>query len=227
MGKHHERCSAFLKAIAIRAHTAGAFVLVDSTIGNPWHYSPFESGADWVVHSSSKSLSGKNNHLGGVLFANPNDQISTQEIQANSFEMDPEETLILEQNLIDFSARITKMAENAKIVAEFLEAHHQVEKIYLPQNLKNGNGHVISFILKDESEQRARVFYDHCSIETKGPSMGFEKSMLMPYALITRYFDSESTLASLGLSRYLMRLSVGTENANDIVDHLANGLNKL
>ncbi len=216
-----------LEAITTRAHACGAIVLVDSTIGSPWHCSPFESSADWVVHSSSKSLSGKNNHLGGVLFANPNTQIPTQRIQTAPFEMDPEETVILEQNLVDFSARIAKMSKNAKIVAEFLGTHHQVQKIYLPQNLKNGNGHVISFVLKDESEQRARVFYDHCAIETKGPSMGYERTMLMPYTLITRYFDSENTLTSLGLSRYLMRLSVGTENAKEIVKHLENGLNKL
>ncbi|MCW0482297.1 PLP-dependent transferase [Gaoshiqia sediminis] len=216
-----------LRQIVTRAHAVGAEVLVDSTIASPWHYSPFEFGADWIVHSSTKSLSGKNNHLGGVLFANPGSPNAEQKIQAEAFAMNPEESSVLEHNLNDFPERIARMAENAAVVTQFLQNHPQIARVFSPQGLKNGNGHVVSFRLKNESEQRATAFYDHCTITIKGPSMGFEKSMLMPYALITRYFDSDSTLESLGLSRYLMRLSVGAENVKNTLAHLVDGLNKL
>lgn len=214
-----------LQKIVEQAHKVGALVMVDSTIASPWHYSPFEYGADIVVHSTTKSLSGKNNHLGGVVFVNPDLGELAERIIYQPFAMDDEEAGILDQNLDYFKERVTKMEKNASKIVEYLSSHFEIEKVYYPRNLKRGNGHIISFRLKNETFLRARAFYDNCTIVTKGPSMGFEKSMVMPYSLMTRYDDTDETLAQLDLSRFLMRLSVGTENASDIIRHLANGLN--
>jgi cystathionine beta-lyase/cystathionine gamma-synthase len=214
-----------LREIVKQAHTAGAIVMVDSTIATPWHFSPFEHETDVIVHSTSKSLSGKNNHMGGVLFINPGCAHLTEKIIYEPFLMDTEESEILIENLKDFQGRIIKMEENAVRIVEYLIRHNEVKKVYYPEGLIHGNGHVISFVLKDETLQHARVFYDNCTLEVKGPSMGFEKTMLMPYALMTRYFDTDDELASLGLSRYIMRLSVGTEDVDEIITHLGNGLN--
>ncbi|WP_291125324.1 PLP-dependent transferase [Flavobacterium sp. UBA6031] len=214
-----------LASIVNLAHKKGAVVIVDSTIASPFHFSPFEYDVDIIVHSTSKSLSGKNNHMGGVLFVNSQRPDLAQNILHLPFELDVDEEIILLENLRNFTERIQKMSENAIKIVEYLMNNPIVSKAYYPTGLKNGNGHVVSFELKDDSYEIAEVFYDNCTIQTKGPSMGLEKSMLMPYALITHYHDSIETLVSLGLKRYIMRLSVGTENPDIIIQNLANGLN--
>lgn len=216
-----------LKMIVEKAHAVGALVMVDSTIATPWHFSPLVAGADIVVHSSSKSLSGRNDHLGGVLFVQPDMPQLADRINPEPFGMDEEELQILMDELADFPVRIAQMFKNAAQTAVFLSKHPEVEKVYYPEGLNNGNSHVISFELKEESLQRAAMFYDHCNIEIKAPSMGYEKTMLMPFSLVTQYNESKETLAKQSLTRYLMRLSVGTEKVEDIIGHLENGLSAL
>src|SRR3989344_5402586 len=91
-----------LESIVRAAHNKGAVVIVDSTIASPYHFSPFEFGADIIVHSTTKSLSGKNNHMGGVLFVNPSSPDLAEKIHHSIFMVDEEEGLILEENLKSF-----------------------------------------------------------------------------------------------------------------------------
>ena len=119
------------------------------------------------------------------------------------------------------------MAENAEKIVEYLMSNSSVAKVYYPTGLKHGNGHVVSFELINDSFETAEVFYDNCTIPIKGPSMGFEKTMLMPYSLITHYHDNNVTLAEMGLKRYLMRLSVGTEDQDAIIRDLASGFSAI
>ena len=95
--------------------------------------------------------------------------------------------------------------------------------VYYPTELKHGNGHVVSFELQADNYEVAENFYDNCTIPIKGPGMGFQSTMLMPYSLITHYHDNNVTLAEMGLKRYLMKLSVGTEDSDAIIRDLASG----
>lgn len=212
-----------LASIVQQAHAKGAVVIVDSTIASPFHFSPFDFDVDIIIHSTSKSLSGKNNHIGGVLFVNPQNPELAKKILHLPFEMDDDEGIVLSENLRSFPKRIKKMAENAEKIVEYLMSNSSVTKVYYPPGLKHGNGHVVSFELINDSYETAEAFYDNCTIPIKGPSMGFEKTMLMPYSLITHYHDNNVTLAEMGLKRYLMRLSTGTENPDVIIQGLASG----
>ena len=216
-----------LESIVRAAHNKGAVVIVDSTIASPYHFSPFEFGADIIVHSTTKSLSGKNNHMGGVLFVNPRSPSLVKKIRHSLFVIDEEESLILEENLKSFPDRIKRMANNAEEVAEYLLHNKNISRVYYPEGLKNGGGHVISFELKGDDFRIAELFYDNCTLPTKGPSMGYERTMLMPYTLITHFSDSDGDVAKIGLKRYLMRLSVGTESADEIIGHLSRGIRVL
>lgn len=212
-----------LESIVSEAHGKGASVIVDSTIASPHHYSPFEFGADIVIHSTTKSLSGKNNHMGGVLFVNPSSYKLAEKIHPSIFMIDEEESLVLEDNLRSFPERIKTMAENGRQVADYLRNIKCVSKIYYPDKLNNSNGHVISFELKDDDFKTAEAFYDNCTLFVKGPSMGYEKTMLMPYTLITHFSYSDDDLIRMGLKRHLMRLSVGTECVYETIRHLSDG----
>jgi len=213
-----------LESIAQEAHDKEAVVIVDSTISSPYHFSPFEFGADIIIHSTTKSLSGKNNHMGGVLFVNPYSPDLAKKIHHSIFKIDGEEGLILEENLKSFPDRIKRMAINAEKVAEYLLHNKNISRIYYPKGLKNGRGHVISFELKEDDFRTAEAFYDNCTLPIKGPSMGYERTMLMPYTLITHFSDSDKDLAKIRLKRYLMRLSVGIESSDEIIGHLSSGI---
>jgi cystathionine beta-lyase/cystathionine gamma-synthase len=212
-----------LKTLVHQAHKKGAVVIVDSTIATPFHFSPFDFDVDVIIHSTSKALSGKNDHIGGVLFVNPRTPELAQKIVHWPFELDVDERIVLAENLKTFSDRIQKMEANAEKIVEYLRHNPHISKVYYPNGLKHGNGHVVSFELQDDNYKVAETFYDNCTIPIKGPSMGFQNTMLMPYSLITHYHDNNVTLADMGLKRYLMRLSVGTENSDAIIRDLASG----
>lgn len=216
-----------LKTLVNQAHKKGAVVIVDSTIATPCHFSPFDFDVDVIIHSTSKALSGKNDHIGGVLFVNPQNPELAKKILHFPFEMYDDERIVLSENLRSFPERIKKMAENTEKIVEYLMSNSSVAKVYYPTGLKHGNGHVVSFELINDSFETAEVFYDNCTIPIKGPSMGFEKTMLMPYSLITHYHDNNVTLAEMGLKRYLMRLSVGTEDQDAIIRDLASGFSAI
>lgn len=216
-----------LKSLIRQAHKKGAVVIVDSTIATPFHFSPFDFDADIIIHSTSKALSGKNDHIGGVLFVNPHTPELAQKIVHWPFELDVDERIVLAENLKTFRGRIQKMEANAEKIVEYLRHNAHVSKVYYPNGLKHGNGHVMSFELQDDNYKVAEIFYDNCTIPIKGPSMGFHNTMLMPYSLITHYHDNNVTLADMGLKRYLMRLSAGTEDPDAIIRDLASGFSAI
>lgn len=216
-----------LKTLVNQAHKKGALVIVDSTIATPYHFSPFDVDVDVIIHSTSKALSGKNDHIGGVLFVNPRTPELAQKIVHWPFELDTDERIVLAENLKTFTDRIQKMEANAVKIVEYLKRNPHISKVYYPNELKHGNGHVVSFELQDDSYKVAEIFYDNCKIPIKGPSMGFRNTMLMPYSLITHYHDNNVTLAEMGLKRYLMRLSVGTEDPDTIIRDLASGFSAI
>lgn len=213
--------------IVAKAHAVGAVVIVDSTIATPHHFSPFHWDVDIIAHSTSKGINGRNDHMGGLLYINPKKENIADTHLYGIMAIDSEETSTLLKNMSDFEQRITLMDKNARLVKQYLDAQPQVEKVYYPQGLNNGGGHVISFCIRNESLDRARAFYDNCTIKVKGPSMGYADSMLMPYSLMTRYYDTDQELSNLGLTRYLMRLSVGTEDPDTIIGYLQKGFDQL
>lgn len=156
-----------LKALVHQAHKKGAVVIVDSTIATPHHFSPFDFDVDVVIHSSSKALSGKNDHIGGVLFVNPHTPELAQQIVHLPFELDTDERIVLAENLKTFTDRIQKMEANAVKIVEYLRHNPHISKVHYPNGLKHGNGHVVSFKLQDDRYEVAETFYDNCTIPIK------------------------------------------------------------
>ena len=80
---------------------------------------------------------------------------------------------------------------------------------------------------QDNNYKVAETFNNSCTIPIKSTGMSFRNTMLMPYSLITHYHDNNATLADMGLNRYLLRLSVGTENPDAIIRDLASGFSAI
>jgi cystathionine gamma-synthase len=84
---------------------------------------------------------------------------------------------------------------------------------------------LMSFVLKKSTRENAALFYDNITDPIiKGPSLGAENTMLCPYVLLAHYDDTDEELERLGLDRYLIRISVGVEPVDNIIDNIANAL---
>ncbi len=220
------------------AHSKGVKVIVDNTIATPYNFNPFDYGVDIIVHSTTKFLNGKNNHIGGVIFVN-SDEISDNIREFNNLtnlDMNPFDKRTLNRNLRKFEQRMKKINQNSEEVAKFLSQHKAVGNVYYPtlkdnpnygffeKYLSGGSG-LLSFTLKESSAENASKFYDNVlNPILKGPSLGSEKTLLSPYVIMAHYNDSEEKLEQLGFDFYLMRISVGIEPVDKIIKSLENGL---
>lgn len=223
------------------AHSKGVNVIVDNTIATPYNFNPFDYDVDIIVHSTTKFLSGKNNHIGGALLTNDNEL----GIKLNKFNkitnlnMDFNDIKTLSRNIRKFEERMSKINSNSESIANFLNNHKAVKKVYYPilendpnftlskKYLKGGSG-LLSFLLKESTKENAEKFYNNIGPPIlKGPSLGSEKSLLSPYVIMAHYDESKEELQRLGLEFYLMRLSVGIEPVDLIIQSIETALSKI
>jgi len=229
-----------IERVVNAAHAHGAAVLIDSTIATPYNVSPFDYGADLVMHSTTKFLNGLNDHMGGALLVNPASALVSPAKIAGFLRMtasglDREEGKVLLSHMSDFGKRMDCINRNALLIARYLSSLPVVEKVYYPflethtdyerarRYFRHGASGVVSFYLSESTRVRAAQFYDNCAIPGKGPSLGAEETLLCPITLLTYFNASDDELASMGLDRYLMRLSVGTEDPYVIIAQLEAG----
>ncbi len=208
-----------------------ALLGVDATIATPFNWTPLEDGFHLVMHSTSKFLGGKCNHLGGVLITRSRSLLDRlNQICANvDLAMCANQQKILFANLDSFEERMRTININAKIVAQRLDALPQVGRVYYPgihsseqetlanKYLKPGRSGLLSFLLADDSLEALRKFYDRVGPPVaKGPGLGSEISLMCPYVMLAHYNDDSTFLTQHDLPFHLIRLSVGTEPVEDI-----------
>ena len=227
-----------IEKIVKMSHSVDSKVIVDNTIATPYNFNPFDYNVDVVVHSTTKFLSGKNNHIGGVVLTKDHD--CGKKIEAFNklinINMNYNDIRVLTRNIKKFERRMQIINENSYKIANFLSNHKAIKTVYYPgleddpnhflmkKYLKGGSG-LLSFILNESSMENAEKFYDNLLPPVlKGPSLGSEKTLLSPYVIMAHYEDSKEDLERLGFDFYLMRLSIGTENAKKIVNSLKHAL---
>lgn len=218
-------------------------LIVDNSIATPVNCRPLDHGADIVVHSTTKFFSGVNDHGGGsvtVAKAALAEQLAAQQSRWRN-EMSPLEARALWNNIQDLEDRMALFNRNAVAVAQFLEQHPAVSRVYysgLPSHrshrtagrLLNGGSSVVSFVLRDNSLEGLQKMYDPPMQHIiKAPTLGSNHTLMCPYVLIAHYFETDEMLQSLGLSRYLVRVAVGCEQditpvITDLERALAQGL---
>ncbi len=215
-------------------------LVVDNTIATPLNCNPLVLGADYVVHSTTKFFNGANDHGGGLIVLN--DVSAAERIQTYQHQWDnglsPLEGTVLWGHIQDFETRMERFHTNALQVAEFLQQHPAVEKVYFnsipthrtyatAQRLLKGVGSLLSYTLKENTLEGLRKFYDaDLSPIIKAPSLGSDQTLLCPYTLLAHYHEPEEQLAELGLPRYLIRIAVGSEtNIRPVIEALDQALN--
>lgn len=208
-----------IEKIAIVAHEYGAKVVVDNTFYSPIYQNPIPLGADIVVHSATKYLSGHNDVLAGVVVTN--DQATYDKLFYNlnttGPTLSPFDSYLLMRGLKTLKLRMDKSTQNAQAVVEFLQSSPQVKEV-----LYTGKGGMISF--KVANQEKIPTIINSLELITFAESLGGVES-LITYPTTQTHADIPADVrASYGLTDDLLRLSIGIEDVEDLIADLKTAL---
>lgn len=227
-----------IPAIAEVAKAHDVLFIVDNTFATPLHLRPLEHGADAVLHSTTKYLNGHGTLIGGALVARSR---FMEENNLPTFRknlggvMSPFEAWLNLNGLKTFNLRMRRHAENTLKVAEYLEKHEAVEKVYYPgltdhcdhmlaeELLEDGYGGVLSFELKGGYEAGVSLM-DHVELCTLAVSLGTVDTLIQHPASMTHSVIDEDTRREAGITDGLVRLAVGIESPQDVINDLEQAL---
>lgn len=232
-----------IRKVAEIAHAAGAYLIVDSTFATPAATKPLKLGADFVIHSLTKYIGGHGDALGGIIIGSQEYLTPLRKKTAIRFGgvLSPFNAWLILRGIATFPIRMRIHEENALKVATFLESHPKVERVIYPglpshpqyelakRQMNNFSG-MLTFRVKNGSEQ-ARVFAERLQIIHYAVSLGHHRSLIFymnskDLLQTTFRFDTPEQISSW--KEYagdgLFRLSVGLEDADDLIKDLEQAL---
>lgn len=230
-----------IKAVAEIAHTnPNTLVVVDNTFATPFCQKPLELGCDIVVHSVTKYLNGHGDVIAGVVIGKKDmmDQVRLVGVKdMTGAVLGPTEAFYIIRGMKTLELRMERHCANAMKVAEFLEKHPKVEKVYYP-GLKSHEGHdiaakqmaafggIMAFELKGGFEA-GKTLLNNVKMAALAVSLGDAETLIQHPASMTHSpYTKEERLAA-GITDGLVRLSVGLENVEDIIADLEYGLDQI
>ena len=225
-----------IQAISQIAGDNGILHAVDNTFLTPYYQRPLELGADLVIHSTTKYIDGHNATIGGAVVAGSMEiDESLRFIQnATGTIMSPQVAWLTLQGSKTLSVRMEQQSANAMKIAEFLEAHPAVEKVGYPglesfpqielaTRQASGFGAMIWFEVCGGAEA-GRVLMDRVELWSLAESLGSVESLVTHPASMTHADVDEADRLRLGITDGLVRLSVGLEDADDLIEALGAAL---
>jgi cystathionine gamma-synthase len=224
-----------IATLAAMAHRHGAMLAVDNTFASPVNQRPLELGADFVVHSATKYLGGHSDVTAGAI-------MGRQELLAPIWNwrknlgqtIAPETAALLARSLRTLVVRVERQNATAQAVAEAMAHHPQIERVFYP-GLPGFEGHVLA-------QRQMKGFGGMLTIEVKGggaaatrvadrlrlfalaPSLGGAESLVTQPCTTTHHGLSAEERARRGITDGMLRLSVGLEDAADLIEDLDNAL---
>ena len=221
-----------IKNTAEIAHGFKLPVICDNTFASPYNQRPLELGADLVVSSSTKYLGGHSDIVGGSIVIKDQDlygeKIAYLQNAVGAIPS-PFDCYLLTRSIKTLSVRMQKHNENGEKVASFLESHPKITKIHYPgtdQKYKSiaskqmsGFGGMMSIVL-DTNLEGVNTFLSNLKIFTLAESLGGVESLIEHPAIMTHASIDKKIRDSLGISDTLLRLSVGIEDVEDIIEDL-------
>ena len=225
-----------IKNTAEIAHGFKLPVICDNTFASPYNQRPLELGADLVVSSSTKYLGGHSDIVGGSIVIKDHDlygeKIAYLQNAVGAIPS-PFDCYLLTRSIKPLSVRMQKHNENGEKVASFLESHPKITKIHYPgtdQKYKPiatkqmiGFGGMMSIVL-DTNLEGVNTFLSNLKIFTLAESLGGVESLIEHPAIMTHASIDKKIRDSLGISDSLLRLSVGIEDVEDIIEDLKQAL---
>jgi cystathionine gamma-synthase/cystathionine gamma-lyase/cystathionine beta-lyase len=226
------------RALAALARDRGCVSLVDATFATPINLRPIDHGVDLVMHSATKYLGGHSDLIGGVL-AGSRDRIreATHRMYSFGAAIDPHAAFLIERGVKTLAIRMRRHNENGRRVAEFLAGHERVARTHYPglpdhpdhavaSRLLSGAGGVVTFIPDASYEAACRLVQQFRWIR-QAPSLGGVESLVSLPALTSHRGLSREDREALGIPDPTIRLALGIEAADDLVDDLDRALASL
>ena len=228
-----------IAAVSALAHRHNLLVVVDNTFASPYFQQPLKMGADIVVHSTTKYLNGHSDVIGGALITNREDVYESLKFYQNAAGgvPGPFDAWLTLRGIKTLAVRMRQHAENALAVARFLQEHPLVEKVYYPGlpahpdhalalRQMSGFGGMVSFQFKGTYEDVTRVVR-RFRVFTLAESLGGVESLVCHPASMTHGSIPRELREARGLTDTLLRLSVGIEDIDDLLDDLEQVLHHL
>ncbi|MXP05833.1 MULTISPECIES: PLP-dependent aspartate aminotransferase family protein [unclassified Apibacter] len=226
-----------IEEIAKISKQVGALLIVDNTFLSPALQQPIRLGADIVVHSGTKYLSGHGDVLSGfIVVKDPKIAEELKYLQNTSGGvLSPFDSWLTLRGIQTLSLRMEKHSQNAQKIAEFLTTHPKVDKVYYP-GLKNhpnhhiatkqqkGFGGMVSFSLKDDTLEAAKDFLTRTKIFLLAENLGDVRSLGSHPATMTHKSTPLEVRKETGIQDSLIRLSVGIENVDDLINDIKQAL---
>jgi methionine-gamma-lyase len=228
-----------IKACAEVAHKNGAYLVIDNTFMTPYLQRPIEMGADIVIHSATKYICGHGDVVAGIIISTNAliKVIKSPHLDNFGGTTSPFDAWLLVRGLKTLGLRMDKHCENAQKVAEYLEEHPLVDKVYYPglpsfpqyelaKKQMLGSGGMISFELKGGVTAGVTLM-DNVKMLTLAVSLGCVDSMIQHPASMTHACIPKEEREKSGIADGLVRLSVGIEEVEDIIADLDQALSKI
>jgi cystathionine beta-lyase len=228
-----------IEAIAKIAKSNGSLLCVDNTFASPALQQPLVLGADIVVHSATKYLGGHSDLIAGLVVTKEKELGEKIKFiqNASGAILSPNDSWLVIRGIETLPLRIKQHCINAQAVAEFLETHPDVEKVFYP-GLKSHHNHaiaakqasgfggIVSFTLKNDTIKAANDFVCNTKYFKLAESLGGVKSLLCHPAQMTHKSIPAEKRKAAGVADGLIRLSVGLEEAKDLIEDLKNAFEK-
>jgi methionine-gamma-lyase len=232
-----------MKVIDIEAHAelardAGIPLVVDNTFATPYCQRPIELGADVVVHSATKYICGHGDVVGGVVVGKKAliDEMRENALAHLGAAMGPFSAWLLLRGIKTLGVRMEKHAQNAQIIAEFLESHPKVASVFYPglpgnpyhelaRKQMSGMGGMVAFEMKGGLDAGRRLV-NSVEMCTLAVSLGECDTLIEHPASMTHSTLTEEERRAVGITGGLVRISVGIEDSADLVEDLKQALEK-
>lgn len=212
--------------------------LIDSTFGTPINQQPYTYGIDYIVHSGTKYLGGHHDILAGVVVGSRERIAALRDAQGVLGALvAPQTAFLLERGLRTLALRVERQNHSALAISQFLESHPKVARVWYPgldshpdhavavRQMK-GFGGVVSFELHADFETTGR-FIDAMTIPYIAPSLGGVESLIEQPAIMSYYEMDSDDRAAIGIRDSLVRLAVGIEDTDDLIQDLTQALEKI
>jgi cystathionine gamma-lyase len=228
-----------IAAISEIAHRHHLLVIVDNTFLSPYFQNPAVLGADIVVHSITKYIAGHSDVIGGAIMLNDDQLHEKLKFNQNALGVVPSpfDCYLVLRGLKTLSLRMEKHQSNALAIAEYLEKHPKVDKVYYPGlkshpqyplNVKQakGFGGMISFEIKG-GEKEAVTFLESLELFALAESLGGVESLIEHPALMTHSSITQEEREAAGIKDSLIRVSIGVEDKADLIGDLEQAFGKI
>lgn len=222
-----------IEAVAKIAHSVGAKVVVDNTFASPYLQNPLDQGADAVMHSVTKYISGHSDVIMGFLGTNdPELEEKFAFIQNSSGAVPgPQDCFLVIRGIKTLHLRMQRHCENGEKIAHHLRNHPKVDKVYWPgfedhpnheiaKRQMRGFGGMLSFVLKEDTLEKAEKTLGAFKLFSLAESLGGVESIVGHPAGMTHASIPKEKRIVTGLVDSLIRLSIGIEDVEDLIDDL-------